>query len=85
MCICAVHEYWFWIILAMVMLFSLWTVYLIRKEREYDRNVASLERENDKLEIVIYELESTIFDLEEKLENESQRFKATINLLEKNY
>lgn len=74
MCICSVHEVWYWIILALVLVFTIWTVYLNRKERETDRYIASLERENDRLEDKVY-------DLEDKLRNERTRFKATVNLL----
>ena len=84
MCICSIHEVWYWIALALVTVFVLWTYYLNRKEREYDRQMATLERENDNLESVIYDLENTIIDLEEKLESERTRFKATVNLLSKN-
>ena len=83
MCICSIHEVWFWLLWSLFAVFTLWTVYLNRKEREYDRQIASLERENDKLESVIYDLESEIIDLEEKLDNERTRFKATVNLLSK--
>ncbi len=54
-----------------------------RMERVYDRQIASLERENDNLESVIYDLETNILDLEDKLETEQTRLKATINLLSK--
>lgn len=84
MCICSIHEVWYWIALALVTVFVLWTYYLNRKEREYDRQMATLERENDNLESVIYDLETEILNLEEKLENERTRFKATVNLLSKN-
>ena len=83
MCICSVHEVWYWLILGLLAAFTFWTVYLNRKEREYDRQIARLERENDKLENVIYNLETNILDLEEKLEAERTRLKATINLLSK--
>lgn len=83
MCICSVHEVWFWLILSLLAIFTFYTFYLDRNEREYDRQIARLERENDKLEGVIYDLETNILDLEEKLENERTRLKATINLLSK--
>ena len=84
MCICSVHEIWFWFILSMIFFaFTLWTLSLGRKDQEYQRQIAKLERENDKLERVVYDLESTICDLEDKLENERTRLKATINLLSK--
>lgn len=83
MCICSIHEIWYWLILALVTVFTFWTYYLNRKEREYDRQITTLERENDKLESVIYDLETNILDLEDKLENERTRLKATINLLGK--
>ena len=83
MCICSVHEIWFWLILSLLAIFTFYTFYLDRNEREYDRQIARLERENDKLEGVIYDLETNILDLEEKLENERTRLKATINLLSK--
>ena len=76
MCICAIHEVWYWLILILGMVFTIWTVYLNRKERETDRYIASLERENDRLV-------NEVYDLEEKLENERTRFKATVNLLTK--
>lgn len=83
MCICSVHEVWFWLILSLLAIFTFYTFYLDRNEREYDRQIARLERENDKLEGVIYDLETNILDLEEKLEAERTRLKATINLLSK--
>ena len=52
-------------------------------ERAYDRQIATLERENDNLENVVYDLETSILDLEDKLETERTRLKATINLLSK--
>lgn len=83
MCICSVHEVWYLLVLALVTVFTLWTYYINRKEREYDRQIATLERENDRLENAVYDLETNILDLEDKLENERTRLKATINLLGK--
>ena len=74
MCICSAHEVWYWIILALVTVFTVWTYYLNRKEREYDRYISVLERENDRLE-------DRVYNLEEKLKSERTRFKATVNLL----
>lgn len=84
MCICSVHEIWFWFILSMIFFaFALWSLCIDRKDQENQRQIARLERENDKLENVIYNLETNILDLEEKLEAERTRLKATINLLSK--
>ena len=84
MCICSVHEVWYWLILSIAFFaFALWSLCIDRKDQENQRQIARLERENDKLENVIYNLETNILDLEEKLENERTRLKATINLLSK--
>lgn len=74
MCICHGAFYFITLFLVAVMI-CIWVYYNLKCER--------LDRENDNLESVIYDLETNILDLEEKLENERTRLKATINLLVK--
>lgn len=83
MCICSVHEVWYWFILALVLAITLLAVYINHKDRETDRYIASLELENDRLENAVYDLENKAEDLAEKLKAERIRLNATINLLTK--
>ena len=69
-------SFWYWVSLALTIAFAILTIYLNHRDRETDRYIASLERENDRLT-------EKVSDLEEKLEIERERTKATINLLTK--
>ena len=83
MCNCPTLDGLYWFLVSMIIVIVLWSIYVYQKDRETDRQITTLERENDKLENEIYNLESIILDLEEKLKNERTRFKATVNLLTK--
>ena len=74
MCMC--HEAFYYIALFLTMAsICIWVYYNLKCER--------LERMIDRLELENDSLLNTTCDLEDKLENERTRLKATINLLAK--
>ena len=74
MCICHGAFYFITLFLTVVTV-CVWVYYNLNCER--------LERQIDRLELENDDLGSEIYDLEERLESERTRFKATINLLSK--
>ena len=72
MCIGHSAFYFITLFLTSVMI-CIWVYYNLKCER--------LERVIDRLELENDDLGSEIYDLEERLDNERTRFKATVNLL----
>ena len=73
---CTCHGVFYYItLLFTVVTICIWVYYNLKCER--------LERTIDRLELDNNDLGNAVYDLEDKLENERTRLKATINLLSK--